>query len=46
MSKVDLMQQWMYDHPTHTAAERKQERRRLNELYPYALRTGDTLAWE
>lgn len=46
MSKVDLMQQWMYDHPTHTVVERKKERRKLNDLYPYALRTGDTLAWE
>lgn len=46
ISKVDLMQQWMYDHPTHTIVERKKERRRLNELYPYSTRTGETSAWQ
>lgn len=46
VSKIDLIQQWMYDHPTHTSTERNQERRRLNDLYPYSLRTGETSAWE
>jgi len=44
MSKVDLFQQWMYDHPTHTLDERAAQRQHLNEVYPYALRTGITEA--
>lgn len=46
MSKVDLLQQWMYDYPEHTIVERKNERKRLNALYPYSLRTGMTSSWE
>ena len=38
------MQQWMYDHPEHTVDERKKQWRSLNELYPYAARTGITQA--
>lgn len=45
MSKVDLMQQWMYDHPTHTHDERRQHWRELNQLYPYSTRTGISDSW-
>lgn len=45
MSKVDLMQQWMYDHPTHTHDERRQHWRELNQLYPYSMRTGISDSW-
>jgi oligoendopeptidase F len=45
MSKVDLFQQWMYDHPEHTADDRKQQWRSLNTLYPYSMRTGISDSW-
>ena len=45
MSKVDLMQQWMYDYPTHTHDERRQHWRELNQLYPYSMRTGISDSW-
>lgn len=45
MSKIDLFQQRMYDHPHHTSDERKNERKRLNKLYPYATRTFDSAVW-
>jgi oligoendopeptidase F len=45
MSKIDLFQQRMYDHPHHTSDERKNERKRLNNLYPYATRTFDSTTW-
>lgn len=46
MSKIDLFQQRMYDHPNHTIEERKSERRSLNMRYPYAMRTYETNARE
>jgi oligoendopeptidase F len=45
MSKIDLFQQRMYDHPSHTSQERTSERKRLNKLYPYSVRTQDTSVW-
>jgi oligoendopeptidase F len=45
LSKIDLFQQRMYDHPKHTSQERKNERKRLNQIYPYAMRTYDTSVW-
>lgn len=45
MSKVDLMQQWMYDYPTHTHDERRLHWRELNDLYPYSMRTDISDSW-
>lgn len=38
MSKIDLFQQWMYDHPNHTVIQRHAQRRELNKQYPLSLR--------
>lgn len=46
MSQIDLFQQWMYDHPSHTLEERHAHRRQLNKQYPYAIRMGEASAWE
>lgn len=41
MSQIDLFQQWMYDHPTHTVEQRHAYWRELNRQYPYAIRIGE-----
>lgn len=45
ISKVDLFQERLYNHPNHTVAERHEHRMQLNREYPAAMRTYETGAW-
>lgn len=42
ISKIDLFQERLYDHPTHTIAERHTYWLELNRIYPISMRTFDT----
>ena len=45
ISKVDLFQERLYDHPEHTVQERHDYWIELNRQYPVALRTYETSSW-